>query len=50
MIVGTGDLPFILHFYEKNGFCLSHRIHNFLQTTMTIRCLRMGYSLWIWFT
>lgn len=29
MIVGTGDLPFILHFYEKNGFCLSHRIHNF---------------------
>lgn len=29
MIVGTGDIPSILQFYEKNGFTLSHRIHNF---------------------
>jgi len=29
MIVGTGDTPLIIQFYEKNGFFLSHRIHNF---------------------
>ncbi|MCL2034065.1 MAG: GNAT family N-acetyltransferase [Oscillospiraceae bacterium] len=29
MIVGTGEAPSIIRFYEKNGFCLSHRIHNF---------------------
>lgn len=29
MIVGTGDIPSIIKFYEKNGFYLSHRIHNF---------------------
>ncbi len=50
MIVGTGDLPFILHFYEKNGFAFLTGFITFLQTTMTTRCLRMGYSLWIWFT
>jgi len=29
MIVGTGDVPSTIRFYEKNGFCLSHRIPNF---------------------
>lgn len=29
MIVGTGDIPSIIQFYEKNGFGLSHRIRNF---------------------
>jgi len=29
MIVGTGEVPKSIRFYEKNGFCLSHRIHNF---------------------
>ena len=29
IIVGTGDVPSSIHFYEKNGFHLSHRIHNF---------------------
>lgn len=29
MIVGTGDIPSIIQFYEKNGFNLFHRIHNF---------------------
>ena len=29
MIVGTGEVPWITQFYEKNGFALSHRIHNF---------------------
>ncbi|MEA5004515.1 MAG: GNAT family N-acetyltransferase [Christensenella sp.] len=29
MIVGTGDIPSIIQFYEKNGFGRSHRIRNF---------------------
>ena len=29
MIVGTGDVPSARRFYEKNGFCISHRISNF---------------------
>lgn len=29
MIVGTGDSPWILQFYEKNGFQISHRVKNF---------------------
>ncbi|MCL2642412.1 MAG: GNAT family N-acetyltransferase [Candidatus Bathyarchaeota archaeon] len=29
MIVGTGEVPSIIRFYEKNGFCLSHRVQNF---------------------
>lgn len=29
MIVGTGDSPWILRFYEKNGFRISHMVKNF---------------------
>lgn len=29
MIVGTGDVPYAIRFYEKNGFTVSHRIANF---------------------
>lgn len=29
IIVGTGDVPWILQFYQKNGFRISHRIKNF---------------------
>jgi GNAT superfamily N-acetyltransferase len=29
MLVGTGEVPWILRFYEKNGFALSHRVPNF---------------------
>ncbi|WP_310603991.1 GNAT family N-acetyltransferase [Anaerosporobacter sp.] len=29
MLVGTGDSPWILQFYQKNGFRISHRIKNF---------------------
>ena len=29
MLVGTGDVPRALRFYEKNGFKISHRIKNF---------------------
>ena len=29
MLVGTGDVPWIVQFYQKNGFKSSHRIKNF---------------------
>lgn len=29
IIVGTGDFPSAIHFYEKNGFHLYDRIYNF---------------------
>ncbi|WP_195268027.1 GNAT family N-acetyltransferase [Eubacterium sp. 1001713B170207_170306_E7] len=29
MRVGTGDVPWILQFYQKNGFKPSHRVRNF---------------------
>jgi len=29
MIVGTGDVPKSIKFYEKNGFIISHKIKNF---------------------
>ena len=29
MLVGTGDVPSSLSFYQKCGFAESHRIHNF---------------------
>ena len=29
MLVGTGDVPKAIRFYEKNGFKISHRIKNF---------------------
>ena len=29
MIVGTGNVPKSLRFYERNGFSISHRIKNF---------------------
>lgn len=29
MLVGTGDSPLTIHFYENCGFTLSHRVKNF---------------------
>ena len=29
MLVGTGEVPWILNFYGKNGFTLSHRLPGF---------------------
>lgn len=29
IFVGTGDVPSTISFYEKCGFCLSHRVPNF---------------------
>jgi hypothetical protein len=47
IIVVTGDVPKSKRFYEKNGFILSHKIKNFLQTITTTPCLKMVYSLLI---
>ena len=30
MIVGTGDTPAMIHFYENSGFVFSHRIENYI--------------------
>ncbi len=29
MLVGTGDIPWIIQFYQKNGFQVSHKIKGF---------------------
>ena len=29
MLVGTGDVPWTIRFYQKNGFMVSHRIKGF---------------------
>lgn len=29
MLVGTGDTPITIRFYERNGFNISHRVKNF---------------------
>jgi catechol 2,3-dioxygenase-like lactoylglutathione lyase family enzyme len=29
MLVGTGDAPRMLRFYERCGFTVSHRVENF---------------------
>lgn len=29
MLVGTGEVPRSLRFYERNGFKISHRVKNF---------------------
>lgn len=29
MLVGTGDVPWIMRFYQKNGFQVSHRVKDF---------------------
>lgn len=29
LLVGTGDVPWILSFYERCGFVLSHRVENY---------------------
>lgn len=37
MIVGTGDVPSAVGFYQSGGFEYPHRIEIFLQTTTIIR-------------
>lgn len=29
MLVGTGDVPWIIRFYQKNGFRISHKVKGF---------------------
>ncbi len=38
MLVGTGETPTILSFYESCGFEISYRVKNFLQTITTTLC------------
>ena len=46
MFVGTGDVPWIIQFYEKHGFKTSHSIscRTSLQITTTIRCLKTVFN------
>jgi len=45
MIVGTGDVPKSIRFYEKNGFCLYHRIHNFFSDNYDHPMIEDGVQL-----
>jgi GNAT superfamily N-acetyltransferase len=49
MLVGTGETPTILSFYENCGFEISHRVKNFLPIIMTTQCLKTEYNLLTWF-
>jgi GNAT superfamily N-acetyltransferase len=49
MLVGTGETPAILSFYESCGFEESHRVKNFLQTITTILCSMATFNLLIWY-
>ncbi len=49
MLVGTGETPTILSFYESFGFEKSYRVKNFLQIIMTTPCLKVTYNLLILF-
>ena len=42
MLVGTGDVPKAIRFYERNGFEISHRIENFFKDNYENQCLRTG--------
>jgi len=45
MIVGTGDVPKGLRFYEKNGFSISHRIKNFFTDNYDHKMYEDGVQL-----
>ena len=45
MIVGTGDVPSSIQFYEKNGFSLSHRIQNFFTDNYDHPMIENGIQL-----
>ena len=49
MLVGTGDVPSIVSFYESCGFEKSHFIRNFFTITMTTPCLKRVSNLLTWF-
>ena len=45
MIVGTGDVPKAIRFYEKNGFEISHRIENFFTDNYDHPMFEDGFQL-----
>lgn len=45
MLVGTGDVPWILQFYQKSGFKVSHRIRNFFTDNYDHPMLEGGVQL-----
>jgi len=45
MLVGTGDIPWILQFYQKNGFRTSHRIKDFFTNNYNHPILEDGVQL-----
>jgi len=45
MLVGTGDTPVIVPFYEKSGFTLSHRLENYFIEHYTEPMFEHGVQL-----
>ena len=49
MLVGTGETPTILSFYESCGFEKSYRVKNFFTDNYDHQCLKTEYNLLTWF-
>jgi GNAT superfamily N-acetyltransferase len=45
ILVGTGDVPRSLRFYQKNGFVISHRIENFFTDNYDHQMFEDGIQL-----
>jgi Predicted P-loop ATPase fused to an acetyltransferase len=45
MLVGTGDVPSVLNFYQKCGFAESHRIENFFTDNYDHPMFEDGHQL-----
>jgi len=45
MVLGTGDVPGILAFYEKSGFTISHRLENYFTEHYAVPIIEDGVRL-----
>lgn len=45
MLVGTGDIPWIVSFYERCGFVYSHRVENYFLEHYEIPMFEAGVQL-----
>ena len=45
MLVGTGDIPWIIQFYQKSGFEISHRIEGFFTDHYDLPIFEDGVQL-----
>lgn len=45
MLVGTGDVPWIISFYERCGFVVSHRVENYFLDHYDIPMFEEGVQL-----